>query len=51
VLGIEREIDGAYVFRILCVSKDLLPGLAAVERAVDSALGVGFVDVAECGAT
>jgi hypothetical protein len=48
-LGIECEINCAYVFRVLCVGKDLLPGLATVERTVDAALGVRFVDVAESG--
>jgi hypothetical protein len=34
VLEVEREIDGAYVFRVLCVDKNLLPALTAVERTV-----------------
>jgi hypothetical protein len=49
MLGVEREVNCAYVFGILCVGKDLLPGLAAVEGAIDAALGVRFVDMAEGG--
>jgi hypothetical protein len=31
MLWVEREIDRAYAFRILCMGKDLLPCLAAIE--------------------
>ena len=46
-LRIKREINGAYIVWVFCVGEDLFPVSAAVDGAIDSALGIGFVDMAE----
>jgi hypothetical protein len=44
VLRVDGEVDGADVVRVVGLEQDLLPGLAAVQRAIDAALGIGIVD-------